>query len=338
MKKLFTALLAGAMFASTAMAAKPDDGMVFKAAAALKGKRIAYVPMSMGVDLTQAWLSGLNKDAQTYGYEILVRDPNWNVDAGAQALTQLIQEKPDVIVLHPPEIQVYSRLIQRAERAGIPVVIINLKTSNNTDAFVGADWYAIGELQTRAMQKLCGKQQGATGKIAIMQGVPTNPSGKYGVDAVNDMVAASGGDLEIVSNQSADWEAGKAKAIATTVLQANPDLCGYIGMWEAMDIGIAAAIREAGKQDQVKLVTQGGGNQNSGCDNIVNGRFSAYVSYEAQAQARDLMMVVRALLQNPPAKPGSNPIALYTPLKVLDKENLRPGSCWNLELLKAEGP
>jgi len=338
MKKILCAAFAVMWISSAAVADKPDDGLVFKTLAALKGKKVGFVPLSMGFDLTEAWASGLRKDAETYGYELMIRDPNWNADAGSQAVTQLIREKPDVLILHPPEMQIYSRLIQQAQRAGIPIVFVNLKASVNAEYYIGPDWYELLVQQTQAMRKLCGKQNGGTGKIAVMQGVLTSTASQYGIQAVKDVVAEADGDLEIVSNQAADWDASKAKSIATTVLQANPDLCGYVGMWDGMDVGIAAAIREAGKQNQVKIVTNGGGNQNSACNNLENGNFSVYVSFEANVQARDVMMVVRSLLQNPPAKAGANPVGLYTPLKTLHKDTLHPGSCWNPETLQAEGP
>ena len=37
-----------------------------------------------------------------------IRDPNWSTDAGAQAITSLIAEKPDVMVIHNPDVQSYA--------------------------------------------------------------------------------------------------------------------------------------------------------------------------------------------------------------------------------------
>ncbi len=58
-----------------------------------------------------------------------VRDPNWSTDAGAQAITSLISEKPDVIVVHNPDVQSYARLLKQAEEAGIYVVQVNMRSS-----------------------------------------------------------------------------------------------------------------------------------------------------------------------------------------------------------------
>ena len=52
-------LLAGAGYAGTAMADLPDDGLQKQANAAMKGKNVAFVPIAMGFDLTEAWAAGL---------------------------------------------------------------------------------------------------------------------------------------------------------------------------------------------------------------------------------------------------------------------------------------
>jgi hypothetical protein len=50
------------------------------------------------------------------------------------------------------------------------------------------------------------------------------------------------------------------------------------------------------------------------------------------------MMVVRSVLQNPPEEPGAHPVALYTPLRSIDKATMHSGSCWSLDTLQAYGP
>ena len=81
---------------------------------ALEGKTVGYVPVAMSFDLAQGWLAGLKKELEPLGVKIVVRDPNWSTNAGAQAVTTLISEKPDVIVVHNPDVQTYARLLQKA--------------------------------------------------------------------------------------------------------------------------------------------------------------------------------------------------------------------------------
>jgi ribose transport system substrate-binding protein len=50
------------------------------------------------------------------------------------------------------------------------------------------------------------------------------------------------------------------------------------------------------------------------------------------------MMAVRDLLQNKPANPGEKSIGLYTPLRMISKDSLYNGACWNLDDVKKYGP
>src|SRR5450631_365823 len=134
---------------------------------ALAGKTVAFVPVAMNFDLTEGWFAGLKRELEPYGVKVVVRDPNWSTDAGAQAVTTLISEKPAVMVIHNPDVQTYAKLLQRAENDGIYVVQINMGSAYRSSGFVGANWIEIGEKDTEAVVKAC---EGKSNKIAIVQG------------------------------------------------------------------------------------------------------------------------------------------------------------------------
>ena len=54
------------------------------------------------------------------------------------------------------------------------------------------------------------------------------------------------------------------------MLQQNPDICGIIDFWDGDATGTAAAIRDAGKEGKIFLVTTGGG-EKVDCDNLQSG-------------------------------------------------------------------
>jgi ribose transport system substrate-binding protein len=329
-------MAAATLFAASAtIAAEYDDGLSNGYYQKLKGKKVAFVPITMGFDLTQGWYAAMKRQADELGYEIIVRDPNWSIDAGAQALSQLIDEKPDILIFHAIDMQAYNKLIKKAVDAGINVIQINLKSPNNGDAYVGGDWYRSSAMESDELIRLCSTEHGKNGKVAIIQGVPTGPANQIGQMAIQDKLKGRK-DITIVADQAADWDATKAHNVAATVLKQHPDLCGFIGNWDNEDVGAAAAVKEAGLQGKVAVVTHGGGQQQAGCDNIANGNFTSYVKWDVRGQARDLNDTIKLLLQTKP-KPGSSPFALYTPLEILTKDNLRPNSCWTLDEIKAGG-
>jgi ribose transport system substrate-binding protein len=235
----------------------------------LEGKTVAYVPVAMSFDLAQGWLAGIKKELEPLGVKVVVRDPNWSTNAGAQAVTTLINEKPDVIIVHNPDVQTYAKLLQKAEGAGIDIVQINMRSSYETTVFVGADWVEVGEKDTEAVVDAC---KGKSNKIAVMQGALSAAASAYTLKGVENVLAKHP-EITVVSSQAADWDAAKAKGIAQTVLKQHPDLCGFVGFWDGMDIGTGAAIKEAGLTGKVFLATSGGGEQKGACDQVKGGVF-----------------------------------------------------------------
>ena len=161
----------------------------------------------------------------------------------------------------------------------------------------------------------------------------TSPASQLGVVGIEDVLAEHP-EIELVANQAADWDASKAYAIASTILKQHEDLCAFMGLWDNMDVGTAAAVREAGKQGEVKVITEGGGNQESGCANIENGAFTAYIKVDTRSQAVQLANVIKILLQQSP-EPGAMPFGIYTENQVLTADTLSPTSCWTVDQIKA---
>lgn len=318
-------LICAAMAAAPALAQGIDDPTRAPYYDAFKGKRVAYVPVAMGFDLTEGWAAGLKEALLPLGMIFDVRDPNWNTDAGAQAITALISEKPDVLVVHNPDVQSYARLLKRAEDAGIHVVQVNMRSSYSTGVFVGADYVGMGEQIGHRLVEKCSPANGGSGKVAITQGVLTAAASIYQMQGIENVLKQAEG-MTIVSNQAADWDSTKARNIAATVIQQHPDLCAITGFWDVMDIGTAAAIKDSGKD--VFLLTQGGGNRMA-CDNIANGTFSEVVVYHVPGQARDMAVMIKHLLQQG-EKAGTTKTTLFTPLVFLNKDNMTAASCWDL--------
>lgn len=314
-------------------AAHAQDGMVDELRQptldSLAGKKVVFVPMSMSFDLPEGWAAIMQKEAKRLGYTLDIRDANWSTDTGTRALTQAITEKPDVIVVQNFDVASYARTLKKAEDSGIKVIQVNMKSSYQTDAFVGADWYGIGQYAANRMIEKCGKASGKSGKIAIIQGPATAAASVYQLNAISETLKGHD-DIKIVSSQTGDWDQSKARGIAQTVIQQNPDLCGIIGFWDVMDAGTGAAIQESGKD--IYLITSGGGNKTA-CQGVENGTFKEVISYDVEGQGRDLNNAIKVLLQSKEAA-GAVKFALYTPNKIISKETMSTNSCWDLDQLK----
>ncbi|MFM2282145.1 MAG: hypothetical protein RLZZ444_4376 [Pseudomonadota bacterium] len=302
---------------------------------ALKGKKVVFVPLALGFDLTDGWYAGMKNQLEPLGISVDVRDPNWSTEAGSRAISSLIAEKPDAIVVHNPDVQTYAKLLRKAEQAGIHVLQINMKSAYSTDVFAGADYVDIGRRAAEAVVAKC--SAGTSGKIAIVQGPPTAAASAYQLRGISQVLEKHP-EITVVSNQAADWDASKARAITETTLQQHPDLCGIIGFWDGMDVGTGAAVKQAGRDKDIFIVTSGGGGK-AGCDNLKDGVFDLDISYDVPGQARDLANGITSLLQSKSA-PGANNYSLYTQLQMLTPETLDKyrnfGACWTVDSLASK--
>ena len=330
-RKLGLGLAAIAGIAAGALSASAQD---FKdpfrepAMESLKGKKIAYLPISIGFDLAQAWGGVVKQQAEVYGMEFTSQDPNWSTDAMAQGFTALLAEQPDVIVTQNPDIQSLARLMKQANAKGIVVIQMNMAGAVQTDAVVAPDLVGMGEKIAQKVVEKCGKGTNTSHKVSIVQGVLTGGVSFYQIQGINK-VFAENPEIQVVSSQAADWDASKARAITETVLQQHPDICAVIDVWDGQGVGTGAAIKQAGLSDKVFFITSGGGAQ-SMCDMLKDGTFTAAYNYDAVGMGRDAWTAIMVALQN---KQGGGAIKtqIYSPYRYMTKDDVKDGTCFNPE-------
>lgn len=330
MKALSLALTASVALTAALPALAQDMKDPFRdpALESLKGKKIAYLPISIGFDLAQAWGGVVKQQSQVYGMEFSSQDPNWSTDAMAQGFTALLAEKPDVIVTQNPDMQSLARLMKQANSQGIVVVQLNMAGAVQTDAVVAPDFIGMGEQIAKKVVEKCGKGTDTSHKVALVQGVLTGGVSFYQVQGI-EKVFKENPEIQLVSSQAADWDASKARAITETVLQQHPDVCAVIDVWDGQGVGTGAAIKQAGLSDKVFFITSGGGAQ-SMCDMLKDGTFSAAYNYDAVGMGRDAWTAIMVALQN---KQGGGAIKtqMYSPYRYMTAADVKDGTCFNAE-------
>jgi ribose transport system substrate-binding protein len=337
MKKLLSILLTGAALALAVSAAPvkaADDPSPAIYAEAMKGKRVMLVPMAMGFDLAQGWAAILKREVDAFGGVFETRDPNWSVEAGAQAITEAISSdaKPDVLIVMSPDLNSYSKLMKKAQAAGIYVILVDNPANFKADAYVGGDWTQLGRLEAEAVIKGCGPN--SSKKIGLVQGDQVNATSLYQYAGIMEVLGKNP-DFKVVAKPDSNWDATTSRNVTATMLQQNPDICGIIDFWDGDATGAAAAIREAKLQDKVFLVTTGGGEKTADCDKIADGTYGAVVMTDLAQETHNMVAIIKYLLQSGQA-PGTASPFIYTLMKATTKENLRPDSCWDLKALQAE--
>jgi ribose transport system substrate-binding protein len=263
------------------------------------GKKVAWVPITLGNPLVDSWTVPMRQNFERYGIKLIVRDPNFDSNAQLQAVTSVINEKPDVLIVQNGNVSLLSKEIKRAMDSGIYVIQVNMRSNQASDAYVGVDYAEVGRVIAKDIVAQCGGGRGS-GKVAIVQGEATAAGS---VDQLRGAMEVFNSDksISVVSTQAANWDSAKANAITATVLQQHPDLCATYGFWGIMQSGAAQAVKAAGMQGKVKVYASSEGNW-SDCDLLEQGLYYKILSFRSDVQGQQITDAVLTLLQS-----GSQP-------------------------------
>lgn len=296
------------------------------ATAALQGKTIAWVPQALGLPLTEIWTRVMREEAEARGMKFEVRDSNWDATAGLQAVSSLVGERPALMVIHNPNVQIYAKELKRAEEAGIPVIQVNMVSNQKTAAYVGPDWHQVGSMLGGEIIHQCGSGSGKSGKVSIVQGELTSGVSIEQMEGLSASLATDKA-IQIVSTQTANWDATKAHDITATVLQQHPDLCATVGFWSTMQAGAAEAVKAAGKQGEVKVYASGGEGKVD-CKHVDSGLLTKVLSYDSPSQAKAIIQLTSFILQSG-VPPENLRVANYSTLRWLEKDRYDPALCYD---------
>lgn len=154
----------------------------------------------------------------------------------------------DVIVLSPVDSKGVKAVIEKAQKAGIKVITVDVPaTGVEVTSYIGTDNYTGGV----KAGELMAKELGDKGKVAIID-YPTVQSVVNRIDGFKKAIAEHKG-VEIVAQQTGITRA-EALAAAQNMLQANPDIQGIFGFGDDAALAAAVAVKSAGLENQVKVI------------------------------------------------------------------------------------
>jgi ribose transport system substrate-binding protein len=159
----------------------------------------------------------------------------------------------DGIAIDPLDKLFNMKSITDIKNKGIPVIVFDSPAPVAGILSVGNNFTQQGTVAAERLVKLLGEK----GKVAVMQGYPSAPN--HNERYVSQMaVLKKCPGIEIVDGGIDNDDIEVAKEQALSVLNAHPDLDGYLCCDASGPIGIAAAIKEANKAGKVKVVSMDG--------------------------------------------------------------------------------
>lgn len=173
-----------------------------------------------------------------------------NVVQQNQILEQSIATGADGIAVDLLNPEANAPVLQDAQSRDVHLVAFDSEPPKSmTMTAIGNDYCEQGRIAAnRLVELLDGK-----GKVALMKGVPTAPNHRIRNECEKKVFAQHKG-IEIVAEgiDNDDIQTGQQQAAA--IMQAHPDIDGWVAADAAGPIGIGQAIQEANLKGKVKLV------------------------------------------------------------------------------------
>ena len=281
-----------------------------------KNKKIFLIGVSQCSD--DAWRKTMNDE--------ILREASFNSDLKIKIKTaydsnqkqirdieSFIAEKVDLIIVSPNEAVPLTPVIEKAMHEGIPVVLVDRKTSNSQyTAFVGADNYQIGkEVGVYTVNLLNGK--GNVVEIRGLKGSTPDMERHEGFISIIKNYP----DIKIVYENDGGWLRSQAKERMTEALQKIPAIDLVFAHNDEMATGAHEAIRvTSGIKKPIILGIDALPGTEGGIQKVINGIIDATFIYPTGGE-KAVQTALRILKKEPYDREN----ILYT--AVVDRTNAR---------------
>jgi ribose transport system substrate-binding protein len=249
--------------------------------------KIAFLPDNIGDTVGAAWGVGIQNELAYFPnvtYNAI--DGKSSSENQVSVMESLISQKYDGIILQAHDSASLAEVVEKAEKAGIPVVNLNLDADTPHAGLVEMVAYEAGVIIADEIAKGCNEE----GNVVIIEATLGASRGEQLQAGFKDALAKYP-KMKILDSQTGEWVTEKANAVMTSFLAKYPDIDAVFCHNDAMAEGASAAIEAAGRLDKIQI--WGADGEKKALEYIENGKMTGTIytnCYEQGATAARLLM------------------------------------------------
>ena len=318
-REVLKGLTLGAIAAGTTASGILGGGVLTgsqgRANAATKAFKMAFIQYQPHT-VSTAWAKGIQEVLSIQpGATFQLLDGQAKADVQLSLMDTVINDKVGAIFVQPVDSVGLAPSIKKATRAGIPVITLNIDSTAEHAAHVEMNHY-YGAIE---IAKAMGTMMGGKGKVAILNAPPGIIIRDQRTNGFIDGMKKNHPDIQIVADQSAEWDRKKAQDVLTTILTANPDLGGVYGVNDSMALGAMDVAKSKG----LKLVIFGNDGEKDALEAIEAGTLSGTQYTDVFQQGRFAASAATVLVTGGvPATAFTAQGHLLMPYIIATKENV----------------
>jgi ABC-type sugar transport system substrate-binding protein len=226
-----------------------------------------FLPKSLNDPYWVDARKGMEAEAKKLGVNAKFLGPDTN-DAAAQVaiFDSVLATHPAGIAISPNDPTTVTSDIAAARAAGIPVIAWDGPVPNSqVQGYIGTNNVVAGEQAGEALAKSVGDK----GSVAVIIGSLSAVNLNQRLQGVKQAIAKHP-DMKLVATEVSNESVATAQSAAETILQAHPDLVGFVGIGGSDLPGAAGALKAANKCGTIKsvgfdVVPQGIAGMKAGC-------------------------------------------------------------------------
>lgn len=232
--------------------------------------RVGFCPSAVDVYYNRIWY-GIQDTLEETGYDIefdyQAPSSQAATDEAVTIVEGWIAQDYDAICLTIADEASLMPVIRDATNAGIPVFLMNSPQFEN-DYYVsniGYDQAYGGYLLGKYVGEYYKDQEEVN--LCFVIGVAGDTFTRERMSGFNEAIAEYS-NINILDTQEGNWSRADAAAVAEDLIQAYPDMDGFVTLFDDMGLGIYQTVKAAGLDGQIKIF--GYDNMSSIYDLILN--------------------------------------------------------------------
>ena len=217
-----------------------------------KPPTIAFFVKNVTNPFWKACRIGAEKAAKDLGVTLEVVAPTKpdNIEEQTRLVEDWIVRKPDAFVFVPVDYTALVPSIQKATKAGIPVVNYNNRMNDiQAVTYIGSD----DELMEYEICTYLFKSMGGKGKVVHIDGVPAASTAQARKRGFDRAVKAFPG-IQVLASQPGQYRRLPAVQVFENLMQRFPEIDAVVSANDDMAVGIAEALAAAGRGGKTKVI------------------------------------------------------------------------------------
>lgn len=217
-----------------------------------QGYKLAFVQGVAGDAFYITMQCGIETEAKAQGATVTTQGAQkFDPTLQTPVLQSVIATKPDAILIAPTDVSAMQQPIAQAKAQGIKIVLVDTTLTDPSAAVsaISSDNSGGGKAAFDAIKKLAPNGGKVLG-VGVQPGISTTDARDKGfADA-----AMADSKYKYLGVQYSQNDPAKAASIVSAALQKDPDIVGVFASNLFSAEGTATGIRQAGKQDSVKVI------------------------------------------------------------------------------------